>query len=360
MRTSADATSSLFHVPNLDYPGLRLLHRDPDIIAIDHFASDDECDGLAQLYARSHGQARPSATAPGQEALRTSTTVFPDDLEVRWLRERIAQATNIASLEQLEPTKLTRYAAGEYFRKHIDASFLNEKMWAFAARLAGVDEDGVQAPCSWPSRFVTLFLYLNDVDRGGRTRLPMAPRLGMQVLTTAPSLSLSLSLSLPTGTRFRWLDGSGSMPGGTIFTQSIEGLAAAADAAEASSVPPAIAPITAPDEPLGSSCVNELLTPAPALREPPSKVNILEVNISELNISPIKGTAILHFPSTRLECGCVPDPRTMHESEPALDEKLIVQQFIWPVPLRAPSAADGHHEDVRAEWAAILAAAGSG
>jgi hypothetical protein len=160
----------LFHVPNLDYPGVRHLHRDPDIIAIDHFASDDECDGLAQLYARSHGRARPSATAPGQEALRTSTTVFPDELEVRWLRERIAQATNIASLEQLEPTKLTRYAAGEYFRKHIDASFLNEKMWAYAARLAGVDEDGVQAPCSWPSRFVTLFLYLNDVDRGGRTR----------------------------------------------------------------------------------------------------------------------------------------------------------------------------------------------
>jgi len=194
----------LFHVPNLDYPGVRHLHRDPDIIAIDHFASDDECDGLAQLYARSHGRARPSATAPGQEALRTSTTVFPDELEVRWLRERIAQATNIASLEQLEPTKLTRYAAGEYFRKHIDASFLNEKMWAYAARLAGVDEDGVQAPCSWPSRFVTLFLYLNDVDRGGRTR-------------------------------FRWLDGSGSMPGGAVFTQSIEALAAAADAADASS-----------------------------------------------------------------------------------------------------------------------------
>eukprot|EP00900_Chrysochromulina_parva_P020984 jgi/Chrpa1/3519/Chrysochromulina_OHIO_Genome00006916-RA len=365
----------LFHVPNLDYPGVRHLHRDPDIIAIDHFASDDECDGLAQLYARSHGRARPSATAPGQEALRTSTTVFPDELEVRWLRERIAQATNIASLEQLEPTKLTRYAAGEYFRKHIDASFLNEKMWAYAARLAGVDEDGVQAPCSWPSRFVTLFLYLNDVDRGGRTR-------------------------------FRWLDGSGSMPGGAVFTQSIEALAAAADAADASSVPitalphefrahhgadassvpgtaepPATAPITAPDEPQGSTSVNELPATAPAFREPAS-----ELNIKELNIKPIKGTAILHFPSTRQEFGCVPDPRTMHESEPALDEKLIVQQFIWPVPLRAPSAADGHgfaseaqgqaqgqaegimwgaqhgaqHEDVRAEWAAILAAAGSG
>jgi hypothetical protein len=127
--------------------------------------------------------------------------------------------------------------------------------------------------------------------------------------------------------------------------------------------------------------VNELPATAPAFREPAS-----EVNIKELNIKPIKGTAILHFPSTRQEFGCVPDPRTLHESEPALDEKLIVQQFIWPVPLRAPSAADGHgfaseaqgqaqgqaegimggaqhgahHEDVRAEWAAILAAAGSG
>ena len=26
----------------------------------------------------------------------------------------------------------------------------------------------------------------------------------------------------------------------------------------------------------------------------------------------------------------------------ALDEKLIVQQFIWPVPWRAPNAADGN------------------
>ena len=174
------------------------------------------------------------------------------------------------------------------------------------------------------------------------------------------------------------------MPGGAVFTQSIEALAAAADTADASSVrgtaeQPA-APITAPDEPQGSTSVNELPATAPAFREPAS-----EVNIKELNIKPIKGTAILHFPSTRQEFGCVPDPRTMHESEPALDEKLIVQQFIWPVPLRAPSAADGHgfvseaqgqghgqaegimlddegaqHEDVRAEWAAILAAAGSG
>jgi hypothetical protein len=396
----------LFHVPNLDYPGVRHLHRDPDIIAIDHFASDDECDGLAQLYARSHGRARPSATAPGQEALRTSTTVFPDELEVRWLRERIAQATNIASLEQLEPTKLTRYAAGEYFRKHIDASFLNEKMWAYAARLAGVDEDGVQAPCSWPSRFVTLFLYLNDVDRGGRTRFRWLHSSARGRHARAACEGSPRRHPLPTGTRFRWLDGSGSMPGGAVFTQSIEALAAAADAADAPSVPGtalphefrahhgadassvpgtaeplATAPITAPDEPQGSTSVNELPATAPAFREPAS-----EVNIKELNIKPIKGTAILHFPSTRQEFGCVPDPRTMHESEPALDEKLIVQQFIWPVPLRAPSAADGHgfaseaqgqaqgqaegimggaqhgaqHEDVRAEWAAILAAAGSG
>jgi hypothetical protein len=78
----------------------------------------------------------------------------------QWVRDRIASATKVPQ-DHLEPTKLTRYDNGEFFHKHTDASFLNEKMFAFAAKLADVDEEGVQDPCSWPSRFCTLFLYLN-------------------------------------------------------------------------------------------------------------------------------------------------------------------------------------------------------
>ena len=70
---------------------------------------------------------------------------------------------------------------------------------------------------------------------------------------------------------------------------------------------------------------------------------------------PRAGMAVIHFPTTSLDlCGSVvPDPRTMHESEAAIDEKYVVQQFIWSVPIE-PSNRD-IHEDVRAEWSAILA-----
>jgi hypothetical protein len=82
---------------------------------------------------------------------------------------------------------MTHYRRGDFFRKHSDASFLNEKMWACAAQLAEVDEDGCQEALNWPSRFVTIFIYLNDVEQGGRTC-------------------------------FRWLDGAG-MPGFRLFEQ---------------------------------------------------------------------------------------------------------------------------------------------
>jgi len=160
--------------------------------------------------------------------------------------------------------------------------------------LAGVDEDGVQDPCSWPSRFCTLFLYLNDVDAGGRTC-------------------------------FRWLDGSGSMPGDGIFSESLASLPSSSSGAGGAS---------------GST--------APPLS-------------NELSIVPRTGLAIVHFPSTRLEFGCIPDPRTMHESEVAVDDKWIVQQFIWPVPIalhpldrQGSTAMPSWHPDVLSEWEAIV------
>ena len=49
-----------------------------------------------------------------------------------------------------------------------------------------------------------------------------------------------------------------------------------------------------------------------------------------------------------METGCVPDPRTMHESETAVDRKYIVQQFIWPLPIDSGGLdASSVHADVR-------------
>ena len=112
------------------------------------------------------------------------------------------------------------------------------------------------------------------------------------------------------------------MPGGSIFSQSIDRLD------DASQPPP-------PDSSQGCS---------------PSVEN------RALNIVPRRGMAVVHFPSTTIECGCIPDPRTLHESEVAVDPKAIVQQFIWPVPI---DLSAGVHDDVRAEWTALLASARS-
>merc|ERR1711972_419526 len=72
---------------------------------------------------------------------------------------------------------------------------------------------------------------------------------------------------------------------------------------------------------------------------------------SQLDIAPRAGMAVVHFPTTCLACNCVPDCRTMHESEAAVDTKFIVQQFVWPVPIDPDTAS---HEDVRALWATLL------
>ncbi|EOD04481.1 hypothetical protein EMIHUDRAFT_453825 [Emiliania huxleyi CCMP1516] len=271
-----------FHRINVAFPGVRLLHERPYIFAVDDFATAEECLALIRLFNDENAQ--PSATAPCQEELRTSSSVFPSLDAILWLRQRIAAATNVTDA-QLEPTKISRYLCGEYFRKHTDASFLNEKLWAFAARLAGVDDEGVQEPCGWPSRFCTLFLYLSDSQEGGRTR-------------------------------FRWLDGAAFRP--LDAQRSLDGAAS---------------------EPLTGGAE------AAAARAQ-----------RELSLTPRAGTAVIHFPTTSLASGCVPDPRTMHESEPAGEAtKYILQQFIWPVPIEP--AGGRMHEDVRREWAGVLRAA---
>ena len=146
----AYTAQDVFHRIDVGFPGLQCIHREPFIFLVRNFASEEEC---ARLMAVFHTQnERPSATTAAQEGVRTSSTVFPPSDEVRWLRERIARLVN-CTLEQLEPLKVTRYQQGQYFAKHTDASFLNEKLWALSAKYAGVDEDGLQDPCEWPGRF---------------------------------------------------------------------------------------------------------------------------------------------------------------------------------------------------------------
>ena len=247
---------SKYHHIDVTFGGVQLIHEEPFVFLLHNFLSPAECQELVGLLQTAKQQ--PSATAQGQEGRRTSTSMYPLPTQIKWLRDRIAAATNVPHTH-LEPTKMTSYAKGEFFQKHTDASFLNEKMWAFAAKLAEVDDEGVQDPCRWPSRFCTLFLYLNDVNEGGRTC-------------------------------FRWLDGSGGIPGGNIFEQCIQAL-----------------PGKTPDEPhahiMGSYSSANRSSPSASGVDPRE-----EALLTELHIKPRVGMAVVHFPATTLACNCIPDP----------------------------------------------------
>jgi len=52
-----------------------------------------------------------------------------------------------------------------------------------------------------------------------------------------------------------------------------------------------------------------------------------------LPLQPRRGMAVIHFPTTTWEYGCLSDLHTKHEGEMAISTKHIVQQFIWSVPL---------------------------
>ena len=118
-----------FHHIDTAFPGLQLVNEEPYIFLIRDFASAAEC---AALVARMRGGAaaarpsdgdalRTSSTSTSDGDARTSTSLFPREDDIGWLRARMARAAAVAT-RQLEPTKLSRYGRGGRFSKHRRAS----------------------------------------------------------------------------------------------------------------------------------------------------------------------------------------------------------------------------------------------
>ena len=57
-----------------------------------------------------------------------------------------------------------------------------------------------------------------------------------------------------------------------------------------------------------------------------------------LSIKPKAGMAVIHFPTTTPDYLCLPYRSTMHESQPAVNDKYIVQQYA-ATPLNRPAVA---------------------
>jgi hypothetical protein len=161
----------VIHQIDTSHPRLQCVHERPFIFRIPSFLSAAEC---AALRAKAATGLDPQGFDDAAGRSRTSTGCALRNEEVPTLRKRLASLASVSEA-QMQPLKVSRYAGGERFDIHTDAwrgdlrghPPRRDDWWADRARR----EHGVPgAPIPGVNRMVTIFIYLNNVARGGRTR----------------------------------------------------------------------------------------------------------------------------------------------------------------------------------------------
>lgn len=149
---------------NLFYPGLRLLHHNPPIFAVDNFLSEAECSFLIHTAHGSFTAAPVVGSGVGEvSASRTSSTCYlsRDDLPI--YMNKICTLTN-KPIHHCELPQVGRYLPSQQYKQHFDAFDLS-------------NVDGCRFASNGGQRTVTVLVYLNTVTQGGQTRFPSLPLL---------------------------------------------------------------------------------------------------------------------------------------------------------------------------------------
>lgn len=163
---------------NVDFPGLRAIHKDPWIFLVKDLLTPAECE-LLMAKARPHFQ----SSAGYSNGHRTSCECRLARRETQGIQSRYSQLLNVP-VENMEAAKVSRYRPNEYFRNHVDPISGTEFL---------------------ENRIATLFVYLNDVDSGGETRFLSLP--------SARSLSYVVGEKVCCLSTGRERDGEGDYPG---------------------------------------------------------------------------------------------------------------------------------------------------
>lgn len=157
------------HTVDYAYPGLTVLHRDPDLLSIDGFLTPSECEALVE-------RARPllqDSVLVGNQAssLRTSRTAHMYE-GAEDLLERVQRLTGMDA-SHMETPQVTYYRGADmYYKRHLDAPDESTPEGRAFCRRGG-------------NRVVTVLVYLNDVSSGGETVFDFAsvtPRQGRAVV----------------------------------------------------------------------------------------------------------------------------------------------------------------------------------
>lgn len=178
--TDDEEESSTFHTIHTNYPGLRYLHRDPDVVVVDNFLTDEECDRIT-IHAASHLVPcvikHPVTGEVYEDPSRTSTNANLPQSDVPGIVDKIVDLTRAPDATYLESLQVIKYTEGQTFIPHTD----------------GFEGPTTAGGFYDSARLVTIFCYLNTVERGGETRfnqlrgpdgkqLSITPQKGMAVL----------------------------------------------------------------------------------------------------------------------------------------------------------------------------------
>ena len=155
-----------FHQINLDYPGLKKIHSDPDIYEIENFLTEDECDRMI-------AKIRPNLDKQDIRYIQSSDSFVENDeknyqsvlVPSREIPTIINKLTTLANCgkENVGFTHCINYEKGQMqqISSHVDCiKFYENEL--FARPEHRLDRNSYH---SW----AIVFCYLNDVDDGGAT-----------------------------------------------------------------------------------------------------------------------------------------------------------------------------------------------
>jgi len=255
--------SPFFHRININYPGLQMVRERPFIFVVHDFLTKEEC---AALVSKAEpGLCRTQLFDQRGTGKRTSSGVVCDSSEIPSFRKKMVELANVP-YEQLQDLKISKYLEGEEFSVHTDGicpgpdDCSKEDLFGDAVQKV----KGNLYMRAKQNRFMTVFVYLNDCERGGCTAFP---RIGMHSGLNGASFY--------------------DKPGPCNTAVDREG------------------------RPFDMKRVQ---------REQCDPV---------LRIAPRRGLAVIHFPTLTPEYNGTVDGNVTHQSEPAIDNKYICQQFIY-------------------------------
>jgi hypothetical protein len=278
---------------NKGFKDLRIISKDPFIILLPNLLSEEQCKELMRKAGPHMKQSRvynPTTRKYGLDPKRTSWDVyFPYD-EVPKTQNIFSEALNMP-VENMEPLKGIRYAKGEAFKKHNDASVPDPNGAPFC-----------RAP--YANRVISCFAYLNTPASGGETHflksgIKVQPFRGMGVVHFPAYLDTATYVkpdSVQVGSKVKARLKAGAAPG------SPHG------------------------RPFSGTVTNVEDGKASVLFDFDGQGRTRHYDIAkegDLKLAENDYTLLPHMK------GAV-DERVLHEGMPAIDEKFIVSQWCWP------------------------------